>query len=123
MAATQNASTPLSLDHDLDVLPEAGRRMTVTQIAEHVDDLAGRLAAAKVRAGDRVAIYKTANFDVWVIASAVSRVGAVPVLLSPALDAATVGALLGRLDRPKVVTDERMFDALAGERLTDVADG
>ncbi|MDG4809526.1 AMP-binding protein [Micromonospora sp. WMMD1120] len=121
MAAARNGSTSLSLDHDLDVLPEAGRRMTVRQVAEHVDDLAGRLAAAEIRAGDRVAIYKTANFDVWLIASAVSRVGAVPVLLSPALNAATVGALLSRLDRPALVTDEHMFDALAGERLADRA--
>lgn len=122
MAAAQNASTLLSLDHDLDVLPEVGRRLTVTQLAEHVDDLAGRLSAAGVRAGDHVAIYKTANFDVWVIAVAASRVGAVPVMLSPALDAATIGALLGRLNQPTLLTDERKFDALVGEPVAELTD-
>ena len=122
MAAAQYPSTPINLDHDLDALPAAGRRMTVTQLAEHVDDLAGRLAAAGVRAGDHVALYKTANFDVWVLAIAVSRLGAVPVMLSPALDAATVGALLARLNRPKLLTDGYKLDALAGEPVAEVTD-
>ncbi|MFI5933945.1 class I adenylate-forming enzyme family protein [Actinoplanes sp. NPDC051494] len=120
MAAARNPATPLSLDHDLDVLPEVGRRLTVAQLAGHVDDLAGRLAAAGVTAGDHVPIYKIANFDVWVIAIAVSRLGAIPVMLSPALDAPTIGALLGRLERPKLVTDLPKLDELAGEPLAEL---
>ncbi|MBM2623651.1 acyl-CoA synthetase [Actinoplanes sp. LDG1-06] len=122
LAAAQNAGTPLVLDHDLDVLPAAGRRFTATQLAAHVDDLTGRLAAAGVRAGDHVVIYKTANFDVWVLAVAVSRAGAVPVMLSPALDAATVGALLGRLTRPSLLTDGSTLDTLAGEAIATRTD-
>lgn len=113
MAAARNGSLLLTLDHDLDALPEAGRRLTVAELADHVDDLAGRLAAAGVRPGERIAIYKSANFDVWVLATAAARAGAVPVLLSPALDAATVGALLDRLDQPALLTDGRKLDALA----------
>ncbi|MFC3540745.1 AMP-binding protein, partial [Couchioplanes caeruleus subsp. azureus] len=93
MAAAVNPSTPIVLDHDLDVLPEAGRRLTVAQYAEHEDDLAARLWAAGVRPDERVVIYKTANADHWMLAAAVSRIGAVVVNLSPALDAATVGVL------------------------------
>ncbi|KWV33342.1 class I adenylate-forming enzyme family protein [Micromonospora rifamycinica] len=120
LAAARNASTLLTLDHDLDVLPDAGRRLTVAQIAGHVDDLAGRLWAAGVRPGEHVAIYKSANFDVWVLASATSRIGAVPVLLSPALDAATIGALLGRLEQPNLLTDDRKLDELADVPLADL---
>ncbi|GAB1516233.1 class I adenylate-forming enzyme family protein [Actinophytocola sp. KF-1] len=112
-AAARDASTPLTLDHDLDVLPEAGRRMTVGELAEHVDDLAARLAAAGVREGERVAVYKAANFDVWLLATAIARIGAVPVMLSPLLDAPTVGILLTRLDQPHLVTDGQKLDALA----------
>src|SRR5689334_20032645 len=93
-AAVKNGSTLLTLDHDLDVLPETGRRLTVAELADHVDDLAGRLWAAGVRPGEHVAIYKAANFDVWMLSTAVARIGAIPVTLSPALDGATVGALL-----------------------------
>jgi acyl-coenzyme A synthetase/AMP-(fatty) acid ligase len=119
VAAANNGSTLLALDHDLDVLPEAGRRLTVAELAYHVDDLAGRLWAAGVRPGERIAIYKSANFDVWVLAVAAARIGAVPVMLSPALDAATVGGLLGRLDQPKLLTDVRKLDTLADEPVAD----
>lgn len=122
-AAATNGSTLLTLDHDLDVLPEAGRRLTVTELAAHVDDLAGRLAAAGVAPGEHVALYKSANFDTWVLATATARAGAIPVLLSPALDAATVAALLDRLQRPHLLTDERKLDLLAGRPLADLTRG
>lgn len=110
----KDSSTLLTLDHDLDVLPEAGRRLTVAELAGLVDDLAGRLWAAGVRPGEHIVVHKSANFDVWVLATASARIGAVPVMLSPALDGATVGALLDRLDQPHLLTDVRKLDALAG---------
>jgi len=119
-AAAKNGMTPLTFDHDLDALPDAGRRLTVAELAAHVDDLAGRLWAAGVRPKERIAIHKTANFDVWVLATAAERIGAVPVMLAPALDGATVAALLGRLHRPHLLTDVHKLDALAGVPLTDV---
>lgn len=121
MAAAKNGSTPLVIDHDLHVLPTAGRRLTVAKVAEMVDDLAGRLYAAGVRAGDTIAVYKAPNFDVWLLASASARVGAVPVMLSPALDGATVGILLGRLDRPHLLTDLPKLDVLADVPVRDLA--
>jgi acyl-coenzyme A synthetase/AMP-(fatty) acid ligase len=112
-AAARNSSTPITLDHDMDALPEAGRRLTVTELARHVDDLAGRLAAAGVRPRENIVIYKTANFDAWVLACAAGRVGAVPVMLSPRLDGPTVGALLDRLGRPRLLTDEPKLEVMA----------
>lgn len=120
-AAAIDSSTLLTLDHDLDVLPEAGRRMTVAELACHVDDLAGRLWAAGVRPGESIVIYKAANFDAWVLAAAAERIGAVPVLLSPALDGATVGALLGRLAQPHLLTDVDKLDAMADVPVADLA--
>lgn len=121
-AAARNSTTPITLDHDLDVLPEAGRHMTVTELARHVDDLAGRLAAAGVRPKEHVVIYKTANFDAWLLACAVGRVGAVPVMLSPRLDGPTVGALLERLVRPRLLTDEAKLDVMADVPVADLAE-
>jgi len=120
MAAARNPSTLVTLDHDLDVLPQAGRRMTVAELAGHVDDLAGRLWAAGVRPGEHLVIYKTANSDVWMLASAASRIGAVPVMLSPALDGPTVAALLNRLDHPMLLTDTAKLDVLSGVPVTDI---
>lgn len=119
-AAARNGSTLLTLDHDMDILPGEGRRLTVAELAYHVDDLAGRLWAAGVRPGERIVIHKAANFDVWVLATAAARIGAVPVMLSPALDGATVGALLGRLDQPHLLIDVHKLDALADVPVTDL---
>ncbi|MFE4263133.1 AMP-binding protein [Streptomyces sp. NPDC056883] len=113
MAAAVNPSTPISLDHDLDILPEVGRHLTVAEYAGHVDDLAGRLWAAGVRPDERVVLYKTANADHWMLAAAVSRIGAVVVNLSPALDPATVGVLLERVGKPTLLTDGVKYDVLA----------
>jgi acyl-coenzyme A synthetase/AMP-(fatty) acid ligase len=122
MAAAVNPSTPIILDHDLHVLPEAGRTMTVSELADHVDDLAARLWAAGVRPDERIVVYKTANADVWVLNAAASRIGAVPVMLSPGLDATTVGSLLERVGRPSLLTDEAKLDVLAGLPLADLTE-
>ncbi|MGW6445750.1 class I adenylate-forming enzyme family protein [Lentzea sp. NPDC055074] len=121
-AAARHPGVPVTLDHDLDVAPEAGRDLTVGSLAELVDDMSARLWAAGVRAGEHLALYKAHNFDIWVLASAASRLGAVPVLLSPALDGRTVAALLNRLERPHLLTDEGKLAAeLAGLPLVDIA--
>lgn len=119
-AAARNSSTPVILDHDLGTLPGRGRRLTVAELAQHVDDLAGRLWAAGVRPAERIVIYKAANFDVWALATAAARIGAIPVMLSPALDAATVAALLGRLDKPHLLSDGHKLDALADVPVMDL---
>lgn len=120
MAAARDSSTPLTLDHDLDILPGAGRRLTVGEVAGHVDDLASRLRAAGVRPGDHVVIYKAPNFDLWILGTATARAGAVPVMLSHHLDAETMGVLFARLDRPHLVADAERLDGLAGIPLADL---
>lgn len=120
MAATGKPML-LNLDHDLDALPEAGRCITVAELADHVDDLARRLAAAGVRSGEHIAIYKTANFDVWILACAASRIGAVPVMMQPKIDGATVAALMERLDRPYFLTDMPKLDSMPDVPIADLA--
>ncbi|GLF92649.1 class I adenylate-forming enzyme family protein [Streptomyces yaizuensis] len=105
-AAARHGANVLVLDHDLDVAPELGRRATVAEVADLVDDLASRLWAAGVRPGRRVVVYKSDGFDITLLACAAARAGAVPVLLSPKLDGATVAELVRRTDRPFLVTDQ-----------------
>ncbi|MFI1831353.1 AMP-binding protein [Streptomyces sp. NPDC020412] len=120
MAAAVNPTTPITLDHDLAVFPDAGRRLTVARYAEHVDDLAARLWAAGVRPDEHVVLYKTANADHWMLAAAVSRIGAVVVNLSPTLDAATAAVLIERVHRPTLLTDGAKLDVLAEVPLADI---
>ncbi|CAO0830788.1 hypothetical protein SMICM17S_01632 [Streptomyces microflavus] len=94
------------LDHDLDVAPELGRRLALPEVAELVAELASRLWAAGVRTGERIVVHKTDGFDISLLACAAARIGAVPVLLSPKLDGATVVELVRRAQQPYLVTDE-----------------
>ncbi len=71
--------------------------LTVAQFAHHTADVADRLWVAGVRPSEHVAICKSAHFDICLLACAVARIGAVPVMLSPHLDRATTAALLTRL--------------------------
>ncbi|MEO6085298.1 MAG: AMP-binding protein, partial [Umezawaea sp.] len=109
-AASKHPTNVLILDHDLDIAPEFGRRATMTEVADLVADIASRLWAVHVRPGDRVVVYKSDGFDITLLACAIARIGAVPVLLSPHLDGATVSELLRRTDRPTLVTDQAKLE-------------
>jgi acyl-coenzyme A synthetase/AMP-(fatty) acid ligase len=109
-AAARHPASPVYLDHDLDLAPELGRRLTLTEIARLIDDFASRLWAARVRPGEHVVILKSDNFDISLLAYCVARVGAVPVLLSPKLDGETACRLLERLGRPTLVTDQAKLE-------------
>ncbi|MEV6236303.1 AMP-binding protein [Lentzea sp. NPDC051838] len=105
-AARRFPGLSVTLDTPLLWDPERGTDFTVTQLADVVDDLSARLWAAGVRPTDRVALYKTNNFDIALLACAVARIGAVPALLSPFLDGEIAFVLLHRLDQPWLLTDE-----------------
>ncbi|HEX6967866.1 MAG TPA: AMP-binding protein [Micromonosporaceae bacterium] len=109
-AAARYPTNVLILDHDLDIAPELGRRATIAEIADLVDDFAARLWAANVRPGDRVVVYKSDGFDITLLACAAARIGAVPVLLSATLDGETVGELVRRAERPFLVTDRSKLE-------------
>lgn len=110
-AAARHPGNLLILDQDLHVAPELGKRVLIAEVADLVDDLAARLRTRGVGAGERVAVYKSDNFDITLLACAVARLGAVPVLLSPTLHGTTVTALLARLDGPHLITDRAKMES------------
>jgi acyl-coenzyme A synthetase/AMP-(fatty) acid ligase len=121
-AAAQHPHSSITLDHDMAIAPATGRQLTVCDLAELVDDMAARLWAAGIRPRDHVALYKAHSFDIYVLACAAARIGATPALLSPALDGDTVTALLGRMDRPHLLTDTgKLAGELDGLSPADVA--
>jgi long-chain acyl-CoA synthetase len=111
-AAAAHGDAPVHLDQPLQLAPADGTSLTVGALAEHVRRLSARLRAAGVRRGDRVAIYKTNNFDIALLAGAVQRIGAVPALLSPMLDGETVNQLLRRMGEPTLITDRSKLDSV-----------
>ncbi|MBB5120598.1 long-chain acyl-CoA synthetase [Streptomyces eurocidicus] len=109
-AAAKHPANLVLLDHTLDIAPQLGRRATLTEIADLIDDFASRLWAARVRTGEHVVVHKTDGFDITLLACAVARIGAIPVLLSSKLDGDTVAELLRRVNRPHLVTDQAKLE-------------
>jgi acyl-coenzyme A synthetase/AMP-(fatty) acid ligase len=106
----------MTLDHQLDVAPELGTTLSAYACANLVAELASALRQENVRPGENVAIYKTDAFDIFLLACAVSRAGAVPIGLSPALDGQVVAELLRRCGWPRLITDEgKLTGALPAE--------
>ena len=123
-AARRHPRTEVELDRAL-LCTEGNRKVyTVGRLADLVEELGARLYAAGVRAGDYVTVYKTDNFDIALLACAVERIGAVAVLLSPALDGDVVGRMLPRVPAPWLVTDTDTLDGkLAGVPLDTLTRG
>ncbi|MFI6930092.1 class I adenylate-forming enzyme family protein [Streptomyces sp. NPDC050287] len=104
-AADRHGGVFVTLDQPLDVDPSLGVDLSYPVLAEVVEELSGRLWEAGVRPSEQVAVHKTDNVDIVLLTCAVSRIGAVPVLLSPGLAGPVVGQLLARLRRPWLITD------------------
>lgn len=117
VAADLKPAAPVVLDHDLDVAPHIPRSTTVSAMADLVDDLAGRLIGLGIRRGDHAVVHKRANADIWALGSAISRAGAIPVLLSKALPPSTVLTLLNRLRNPAFLTDEDTYADFEADEL------
>ncbi|MFE2421334.1 class I adenylate-forming enzyme family protein [Streptomyces hokutonensis] len=109
-AAERHGAVHVTLDRPLDTHPARGVDLTYTDLADIVEDLSGRLWEAGVRPSERVVVHKTDNVDIVLLTCAVSRIGAVPVLLSPALAGPVVAQLVGTLRRPWLITDRAKLD-------------
>ncbi|MDA2813251.1 class I adenylate-forming enzyme family protein [Nocardiopsis sp. RSe5-2] len=121
-AAARHPASPVILDHDLDIAPERGRRLTLTELADLVSDTASRLWSVRVRPGDHVVVHKSDGFDISLLACAVARIGAIPVMLSPKLDGATVAELLRRVDRPYLLTDGAKLEGSLPEEVLGLSE-
>lgn len=106
-AQKRNPYQRITLDHELDVAPELGTDLTVFSCALLIADLASALRNLNVRPGDKVVVYKQDGFDIFLLGCAISRVGAVPIMLSPGLRGEIVAQLLERVGWPHLITDER----------------
>jgi len=109
-AADRHGAVFVTLDRPLDTHPGLGVDLTYSALADIVEELSGRLWEAGVRPSEQVVVHKADNVDIVLLTCAVSRIGAVPVLLSPALAGEVVGELIERLRRPWLVTDRTKLD-------------
>ncbi|NNN35108.1 acyl--CoA ligase [Streptomyces sp. S3(2020)] len=90
------------LDRPFDIAPDAGRAYDSTSLAHLVADMSGRLYAAGLRRGERLAIIKHNHMDVVLLAAAAARIGALPAMITATFPPDTLGKMMERLE-PKVI--------------------
>ncbi|HSR26126.1 MAG TPA: class I adenylate-forming enzyme family protein [Candidatus Eisenbacteria bacterium] len=113
---------PFWLDRPLDVRPQLGVDLRLAQVHEELERIVEAYSRAGVRPGDRVAVVKQPNLDVMLMVCAAARVGAVPATISPLLPADRLGAVLRRLGRPHLVTDDVTLVPAGGHRQAGLDD-
>lgn len=96
----------VQLDRPLDIAPDAGLSLTYSAIADLSRRLAISMYSEGIQPGDVVAIIKSNHIDIYIIAAAVMRLGAVPALISATLDTRTTRTLLETLPKPWIVCDQ-----------------
>ncbi|WP_030917184.1 class I adenylate-forming enzyme family protein [Streptosporangium amethystogenes] len=117
--ADRGHATAVHLSRPLDIAPALGSALNIPGLAGLVRDVAGWLAAAGVRRGDRVAIAKRNHWDYVLLNCAAARIGAVPASLSANLAPDVLETLLKRLEPALLVTDSALL-ASSREAGTDL---
>jgi long-chain acyl-CoA synthetase len=90
-----------------------GRRLTYAALDALADGLAGRLRAAGVARGDRVAIFLENSVELVVALFAALKAGGVFVVVNPTTKPDKVAYIVGNCRAAAVVTDDRRRAALA----------
>ncbi|HKO36982.1 MAG TPA: class I adenylate-forming enzyme family protein [Solirubrobacterales bacterium] len=103
--ARRTPHAKVHLDRPLDAFPDAGVSVDYTTVARLVREAEAALDVAGITPRQRVAIVKRNHIDVYLLATAVARLGAVPALLSAELDPVGLSDLLGRLRPDALLTD------------------
>jgi acyl-coenzyme A synthetase/AMP-(fatty) acid ligase len=111
-AASRHGDTPFLSDVPWDCYDKPVD--TVSDFATAVSDVADRLWAAGIRRDDVVAVVQRNHIEVHAVMCALSRIGALPALISAAMEPGELLECFARLDRPWVITDAAGVAKLAG---------
>lgn len=113
------ATTPTwHLDRPFDIAPESGRSYEVGALARLVADMSGRLYAAGLRRGERLAIVKQNHHDVVLLAAAAARIGALPAMISATNAPGVLATMLARFEPKVLVASAEVLAAAAAEQVT-----
>ena len=117
--AHAGAAAPVwHLDRPFDIAPEGGRRYDVAGLADLVADMSGRLYAAGLRRGERLAIIKENHFDVVLLAAAAARIGGLPAMLSSTNAPEPLATMVERLNPKVLVASSSVLAAAEAKDVT-----
>ncbi|MBC1371463.1 acyl-CoA synthetase [Listeria booriae] len=104
-AAEKFPTQDIYFDESLTAFPELQLHTTYLEAKDALITKASQIHTLGVKKGEKVIIYKSAKFDTYLLAVAVSYLGAVPIMISPHLPAETMDILVSRLDNPWMIFD------------------
>lgn len=108
----------LIFDEILPAFPELDLRSHYQLSHQMILQRAYQLATLGVKKGDKVIIYKSPKFDTYLLAVAVSYLGAVPAMISYHFPVETMAIFGQRLAQPFIVYDEQTKEVV--EQLTQL---
>lgn len=98
--------TLILFDEVLRAFPELETATTYMESLAIIQKRAYQLAQLGIGRGDKVLLYKSPKFDTYLLAVAVSYLGAVPAMISYHLPAETIEVFIDRLEQPFLIYDE-----------------
>ncbi|WP_270233500.1 class I adenylate-forming enzyme family protein [Lactococcus garvieae] len=93
-------------DKKLNAFPELELETSYQSVHEAVLQKAYNLAALGIKKEDKVIIFKSSAFDTYLLAVAVSYLGAVPAMISHHFSSPVMDTLAARLETPWLIFDE-----------------
>lgn len=93
---------------------------TYQTVFEAIQKRAAQFSAAGIGYGDKVILYKSPAFDTYLLAVAVTALGAVPVMISYHLPSSNLDVFAERLEKSFIVYDQETEERVAGMTRTDL---
>ncbi|MGY2061556.1 AMP-binding protein, partial [Nocardia gipuzkoensis] len=97
-------SRPWICDHPAEAVRVVDNQVTLTDIADATTRAATLFTESGIRPGDYCAVWLDSPLDIMIIVAALTGVGGVPILLSPALDAETLARMLEPVTVERIIT-------------------
>ncbi|WP_280469426.1 class I adenylate-forming enzyme family protein [Nocardia brasiliensis] len=95
---------PWISDHSSVAVPVVDNQVALTDVADAARRAAALFESTGIKPGDYCAVWLDAPLDIMIVIAALTAVGGVPVLLSPALDVETLGRMLAPVTIERIVT-------------------
>ena len=105
-AAERFPNVPIYFDDTLIGFPDLALETTYQDAKTSIIAQASRLKQLGIKKGDKVVIYKSPMFDTYLLAVAVSFLGAVPVMISFHFPAPIMTIMCDRLENPWMIFDQ-----------------
>src|SRR5699024_1095860 len=105
-SAKKFPTTSIYFDEKLGAFPTLSLETTYQEVHEAIVYKANQLRGMGIRKGEKVIMYKSSTFDTYLLAVAVSYLGAIPAMISYHLSKETMDILSLRLDLPFIIYDD-----------------